>query len=446
MMNQSFPMDPNLIVVINFRVMDVPALEQMRAQLPLALPVQTLQFVQRHYLTKERRDPTVGELRFLDKLYAHKALHTFRLEEVLGTEEQLRAFYDICRMRDAWQAKTAPALRDLTDTCARYLTRAGIHPFTDALYAGEDTELAAVTCGHEPRLTLTLPHGQAVLLPLPPPDAPARAALCCLIPTGNEPLASEITRFLRAHTTVQITPLGIVKKEGVLPHLLTLPGLSLNAAALPGYQPLEGPTALLSCAEGCLLFLVPEKQLHTLFERPSPLTHLGNVRADGKLQVHYAGVLQLSLDLAFLQSMIPFRPERVHLPDTSEEVQGRAFVSNNKEILGGIECTAANEYTFLSFLTEAARNGADLTHATVTAALELPRTRTRECLPEATSLLLALHRATAELTLPAIHPRRVLSDTSKARLCFFVHAPLDAPRAVGEVTDYAALRAIFWDK
>lgn len=446
MMNQSFPMDPNQITVINFRIMDVPALEQMRAQLPLALPVQVLQFVQRHYLLRERRDPVIGELRFLDKLYANEAWHTFRLEEVLGTEEQLRAFCDVCRMRDAWQEKTAPTLRDLTDTCPKYLMRAGIHPFVETLYAGEDTELAAMAGGREPRLSLTLPHGKAALLPLAPPDAPAHAALCCLIPTGNEPFASEITRFLGAHTAEQITPLGTVKKEGVLPHLLTLSGFSLNATALPGYQPLEGPAALLSCGEGCFLFLVPQKHLHALFAHPAPLTHLGNVQNGGKLQVHYAGVVQLSLDLAFLQSMIPFRPEHVQLPVATEEVQERAFVTDRKEILGGIECTAADETTLLQFLKEAASRGADLTRATVTATLETPRARTRESLPAAVSLLLAVHRVTAELTLPAIHQKHVHADVEKPRLCFFLHAPLGAPRAVEDITDYAALRALFWDK
>ena len=69
-------------------------------------------------------------------------------------------------------------------------------------------ELAAMAGGREPRLSLTLPHGKAALLPLAPPDAPANAALCCLIPTGNEPFASEISRFLGAHSAEQIAPLG----------------------------------------------------------------------------------------------------------------------------------------------------------------------------------------------------------------------------------------------
>ncbi len=447
-MNTSFSFDPNRAPISHFCLMDADTLLQMRTELQLTLTVRDLQTCQRYFMARERRDPTMGELTFLDKLaqHAQAQVQDRPCEEISAEEAPLRAFADICRMREAQGKQTPPSLSDMLDCCAQYLARAGLHPHTDKLYAGNDAHLAAHAGGYPPRLVLSLPHSAAAVMQSAPAPLPRQAVLLRLLPTGNEPFANEIARFLQQHRRRKLHPLAVTGQEGILPHLLDLPGLVLNTATLHAYDPAKGPASIFACTEPSFLFLAPKKHLYALFESRVPLFHLGELKKDGICLLHHASLPQLSVELRLLRTLFRAQPIKAALSAPARTDAVATFVQNGGEGLYGIESASLDESDLLAFFKEATARGADLKRATASLVLTLPHEAPDTCVQAALPAVLATHRTLAELTLPVIHPKTQFADVHSPHLSLFLHAPLGTPRATDDVTDMPALRALFWDK
>ena len=340
--------------------------------------------------------------------------------------------------------QTPPTLSDLATAAPQYLARAGIHPFTDDLHVGTNEILAALAGGYPPRLVLELSGTSAALLDTPAPSLPAYGTLFLLFPAPNSPFATDIARLLAAYRTQGITPIAVTQNEGVLPHLLTLPGAHVDVAAIPGYDPTKGCASLCGCGRYCLLFVAPHELRSTLLSSGARICAIGALSETECLSFSRAGFPLFSLSIPFLRRMQEPRVRSLTLHDADAPNTAPRFAESNTELLCGMDLTAPREQDLLHLLCEAARRGADIAHATVALTLELPYPPSPHALGTALPLLLCAHRTCAELTLPATTPRILHTNVSAPRLSVFLAAPRTAPQDVTDVADFKSARALFY--
>ncbi len=436
------------LTVNHFRLFSPMELQRLCADLQLSLTHATLARVQHVFRTRELRDPTTGELCFLSALARlfYKMPSGSRLCVQEGAPEQLRIFRDLFTKWDALGESTSPTLPEAMDVLPRYLTRVGIRARNSGLYCGRATELAALCRGMPPSLALELSHTAAALIDTSLPNIPQNGMLLLLSPTKSAPFADEIAAFLQANHDKQLIPLATPEQEGLFPHLLRFGGVILDSAAIPRFDPAKGPASLLRRGRGTFLFLAPQGAVSALFASGAPLSLIGTLAPTGKLQIHHGAQSLLSLDLSLLRSMQGMHDAALHLTATAEQdFLTPRFTENADTLLCGTEITSGAEQALLALCTDAARRGADLTRATLTAALELPLDAGTETLCAALPLLLGYHRAAAELTLPAVHHRQILVSEKTPCLSVFLTAPKGIAREVDTPCDWQTARKTFFD-
>ena len=435
------------LTVNHFRLFSPIDLQRLCADLQLSLTPATLARIQYVFRTRELRDPTTGELCFLSALARlfYKMPGSARLCVQQGSPEHLRIFRDLFAKWDALGECTAPTLPEAMDVTSRYLARAGIRARANGLYCGRATELAALSQGAFPSLALELSHTAAALTDASVPNIPQNGMLLLLSPTNKAAFADEIAAFLQANRDKQLIPLATPEQEGLFPHLLRFGGVILDSAAIPRFDPDKGPASLLKRGKGTFLFLAPQGAVSALFATGAPLSLIGTLAPTGKLQIHHGAQNLLSLDLSLLRSMQGMHDAALHLPATTEQsFSDPKFTENADTLLCGTEITSGAEQALLSLCTEAARHGADLSRATLTAALELPLDAGTETLCAALPLLLGYHRAAAELALPAVHHRQILVSEKTPRLSVFLCAPKGAARDLELPCDWQTARKTFF--
>ncbi|MBQ3483311.1 MAG: hypothetical protein IJA78_03960 [Clostridia bacterium] len=433
--------------VHNFRNLTPQELSHLCAELGLWMNEQERVLCRDYYRTRKERDPTVWELKFLDRFlaacHAQPSVPAAR-ELITENTDYARAWLDIARQRRELGQTGAPTLSALASTCGTYLSRAGIVPRDTSLFCGRTAELAARCAGKAPTLMLDLGGVAAARVPQPMPRPAAATLLLALAPTGNEPFFAEITRFLATHRARGVYALCTTVASDLLPRLLGLNGLVLDAGKLP-----EGTGEL-------LLLLAPEAAIPTLFATGAPLTLLGSTDDSGRLVVREGAAVRASSDLRFLRDLASVR----HLLCvTAHNMTPPApafpqFTENAHTHLGGVRTESGAERALLTLLCELMIRGARTAHATLCAVLELPRAADTQALSAALVLLLELHRVTAELSLPSQSVRVITAPCEHPTLSVFVSAPVATCRADAAAAfqkaaaerDFTAMRAALAEK
>lgn len=436
----------NRLTVRNFPLLGPNDLQAVSADLELTLPLPALVRCQHAFGVRERRDPTVGELRFLGavaKLWRTLPTSAY-IGEIDAGEEETRVWRDICRKRAELCDDALPTLADVMEVAPRYLARAGFPAEEKRLFCGRTAETAANAAGAAPEIALTLGDLTAAVADRPAPPAFPRAALLLLSPTGNAPFADEIRAFFAAYPDLPLTPLALPAAEGLLPHLIRLSGVMLDTAAIPGSDAAKGPAGLTEVGRDALLFLAPEGALGALFASGAPLSLIGTTAPTGRMQVRHGVETTLSLDLSLIRSMQIMHTVTI-APANAPEIAPSApvFAETDGKLLGGTIAGGEAEKAVLTLAAQAYRRGADLTHATLTAALETPIGHAGA--DRALRLAMGLHRAVAELTLPVAAPRLLSTSDGAPRLTVFLCAPKGPAREGAALpADFAEARALFY--
>ena len=442
--------------VFNFCLFDEKALSALKADLSLSLPTEAMLLCRDHFRILERRDPTVGDLRFLDALAAlwqdmPDAVTVDAPAFSLG--EDARVFSDMLQKAAALPPCTR-SLPFLMDIAGLYLSRCGMMPRED-LRCGSSTELAAL-CGKNgaPTLSLELDGTAAMLSPMPAASSPFhQTAICLLFATGNAPFADEAARFFASHRALGLSPVAAPAYEGLFPHLLALGGLTLDVSQLAGYRPDVGAASLLHLCKDTVLFLAPDAALPRLLSEGTPVICCGMLNRGDRLCIYYRGELLLSLSTRLLHALRPCRRHSPAVGARDDKELSRGITASSDTVLGGIAAEGGCEQTLLSLIGEMRERGADLSNATATAVLELPPMR-GEVLSQALPLVLDYHRVLTELALCSCRHRQLVRKTlSKPRLSVFIAAKQQAQgdadfaarwRAAAAERDFAALRALLY--
>lgn len=436
----------NRMTVSNFRFLDAATMSALAQDLRLSCTSPSLFFIQHHYRTRENREPTVGELRFLDawlSLHA-KAPGARRILQVQAAPAQLAAWQDLTKKRSTLLDAEPPTLLDAMDTLPRYLARSGILPQQEALYCGSAEELAVRCRKSAPSLALELPDAAAALIEHPyHPTVPRQAALLLMSPSTNAPFADEIARLLSLPQLSRTVPLALTHGEGILPHLIPLSGIALDTETLPDFDTARGPAAL--CEAGChsLLLAAPEQDVPALLGAGYPLRLIGFIAPTGRIQLRSGTQSTLSLELSLLRSLMHTHTAALTLKEQISDPVLPVFTQNRDTLLGGFTCCGSVERAVLSLTGAAWQRGANIAKATLCAMLTLPLEDPASLAP-ALSLVLDYHRAAAELTLPALHHRILCVKEGSPKLSVFLTAPMGMTRTEELPADFQTARRLFY--
>ena len=440
----------NRMTVLNFRMMDATTLQALASDLSLALTPTALFHTQQYFAMREGRDPTVGELRFLNALARtlYHSPYSIRMAAASGDEELSRALLDLSHKRASLFATPDPTLLEALGTAGEFLQHSGVFPYTDLFYADTAGGLAAACRAQTLTLVAELAHTSAAILRQPPQIPPSHGMLLLLSPGGERPFATEISLFLAHVRELAITPIALIGAEGILPHLLSFGGVALDLAAIEGYDPTRAPSQLLGLGEGKLLLLCEEKDIAALRGAPPQLATIGALTHSGRLQLREGLTLPVSMELAFLQYFGAQRPFSPELKRPEKLNPSLAFAQNADELLLGAEIEGDAESALLLFATKAFEKGAALDRAVFSTALLLPAEPTPDILNTAFSQLAGFHRACCELTLPSVHNRLILDGTlSSPVLAVWLAAAKVAPReGVATPQDWESARQLFFGK
>ena len=443
--------------VFNFGIFDGNALTALKRDLSLSLSPEAMLLCRDHFRIWERRDPTVGDLRFLDALSAlwQDLPDTAAIDApTFEVSEDSRVYSDMLRKADA--LSPAPHhLPFLMNVAGQYLSRCGMPPHHEHLRCSHTTELAALYCSTSPALSLTLDGVAATLTPAPEASSIPHKAICLLFPTGNAPFANEAARFFASHRAIGLTPIAAPLDEGIFPHLLKLGGSNLDVSAFADYRPDIGAASLLPFGKNTVLFLAPEAALPHLYAERVPFVCCGMQSGIECLQIHRGGELLLSLSTRLLHALRPCRSVCPTVGAHNEREAARALGASDKTVLGGITATGGCEQTLLSLIGELAERGADLSHATATAVLELPPMQDAHAVVSgALPLVLDYHRVLSELALPSHHHKQIVrNELTEPKLSVFIaadqQAKVDADFAAkwhsaAVARDFSTLRALLY--
>ncbi|MBQ8357323.1 MAG: hypothetical protein IJX39_05880 [Clostridia bacterium] len=446
--------------VVNFRLFDDHTLMSLARDLGLSRLQEgnRMPRCRDHFRMREGRDPTVGELRFLDALAAlwAKMPGAAVIQGIDSTPEDTRILNDIIHKENSLLESGAAIthnLPGLMDLAGRYLARCGVLPYHEHFVCGHPAELAARCEGAIPTSAIRLESTAAMLTDAPASPSPLARNLLLLFPTGNAPFRLEAARFFGLHRSLGLCPVAAPKDEGLLPHLLGLGGVIFDISALADYRPDVGAASCLTLGRDGILFLAPDEALPHLFTANAPLVLCGGVTGDQRLLIRRGNEVVLSLWNDLLTALRYTHASHFSLPSRHERQIDRTIGASAASLLGGVTAAGGCVSSAIGLIGEMARQGADLSRATVTAVLEMPPVGANDReVAEALPLILDYHRIICEFALPTCNHRQLMrEDIASPQLSVFIAAKSGAPRdeaftaawqTAANAQDFSALRRL----
>ncbi len=430
--------------IINFGSYREQQLEQMKRDLKLHLPLQTLSFCANYYLTQAKRDPFIEEIRMLDHLFlrAQTTLSFVAPTELLTNCDFVAETYaDMMKKRHELRpdAKTPCSFAEALNLATLYLKRAGKESeFPNTLFSLEDlknvrrAQLASnFIASPSSAIGLRTVHREKAL--------PETGDLFVLLRSGDELIPTSyqksLANLLDSPTATQhLSAARRVSEKGLLYEILQLTGsarIDLKCLSLSG-EPLSLTMLADAYAGDCLIRISPK-----FYPAFSKAAKEAGVRAtvfaaamNGSRLLFTEGKVPLfELESGFLRAVFPaFRASIkingeelapsapiLHTPKTtsvctyltSEQnvavhtVSHRGILSSaaSSQPEGGF-FKAALETLLTSVLTLAAA-GCDYRELRAAVGLSLPTKETDSVhLGEAMASILGIYRLQAELGLP----------------------------------------------
>ncbi|MBR2010550.1 MAG: hypothetical protein IKA06_02215 [Clostridia bacterium] len=437
-----------------FRMLDGARLEALKNDLELHITPAGLSFCQRQFRA-ERRDPLVGELRFLSAL-AHSA-HRFAAPELTDLHfedpHDARIWQDICRQRAVLSKNTPPTLSCVMRTATDYLARAGREVYHKNLYCATDEIVAAACRGKTPDLALGIGDISAAFMPKFTGEAP-RVGQFLLALRKREALSLSCTvaHFLKANAAFSPIPVLAIGEEGLGVHLSALPfGAELDVIDLPDYDREQDTAGLVNACRNTVIFAVSETAVKPLLLCGAPVKLIGRVLGSGRIVLKDGIRMLLSLPQAFLAAWQGKRQAALTVPPSPVHgVPARITLTENEtQLLAGVRAEHSVLPSLLHLLKALLLAGGDFKKASLAATLTLP------CDAEgaALSLLLPYHRFASELSLPTASYHIAVKESAKPVLTVFLAAEkagLPCKKQCNALSealkkgDFAALRQIIY--
>ncbi len=442
-MNSTFDCFAERVPIPRFCLFGKEALDALCREYALDNLCPLLPRLQQYFRMREHRDPFLHELLFLEQLAAHFAgiPQAVRVVSVGGDAQSVQTFADLCAKWSTLGESSPPSFLQMMEVAGRYLARAGITPCVDVPTVGTHEQMVLVQKDAPDATQLKLEHATATLGRHAPVRLPTRGVLLLLTPTKDAPFTEECTAFLAATSPLGVKPVAVVGEEGVLVHLLHTGGAMLDLTVLAAdAAPLEIP---LSAGRHSLLLVAPEQAVPSLFDGERPLSLIGSLTPGERLTVLRGGAELLALDFSLLRGFYEPRPLALHCaPDVPADAVC-TFAEHGDTLLGGVSVERDASGALLALATDAWCRGADLGGAALSVLLECPAGNAATA-ERALPLLLGLHRASAELTLPVVRSSLAVSKDVTPRLSLFLSAKKGTPREATLPQNWQAARDLFF--
>ncbi len=441
-------------IVTGFHLLDNTGLERLKNDLELSISPAGLAFAKRHF-TAERRDPLVGELRFLSALAQSANRYTTPLLTNLHIEDEsnARVWQDICRQRTVLSKNEAPTLPSIMQTATDYLARAGRMAYHKNLYCAPD-EIAAAACrGSTPDLALSIGGISAALMPNVTGATPrAGQFLLALSAEAGLSLSCTVAHFLKTHSAFSPIPLAAIGEEGLGVHLSALPlGVELDVTSLAGYDKEQDAAGLVRACPNTVIFAVTQTAVHPLLMSGAPVSLVGKLQGGERIVLKNGLRMLLSFPKAFLAAWQGKRQASLTVPSTPvyHEPVKISCTENETELLAGARAEHSLLPTMLQLLKTVFLAGGDLKKASLAVTLTLPYNTEAAAL----SLLLPYHRFASELSLSTASYHITVREIEKPVLTVFLAAKkkdlpcekqCNALSAALSAGDFSALRQVLY--
>ena len=454
-----FAITANQLPVRGFIHFSPTRLADLKHELSLYLSVAGLQLVAKQFAA-ELRDPTVGELRFLDALSRTLAAlpQSTQLTELHFAEKSdARIWQDICRDGADEKQAAAPTLASVTRVSAMRLAKAGHLPTMTELHVAAAPDMALTTFTAPPALSLEVDGTAAALTETAtvyPPLGPGQILLA-LSADSDASLATTVTRFLRTYAALSPVPLAVIGEEGLGAHLSALPcGAEFDLCRCSDKTDGD-PATLATRLRHTVIFAVPQAVAHQILTGGAPVLLIGRLMAGDRIVFRDEPSVLMQFSRQFLCLWQSRRALSLHLPTRpcAEAPSAVIKTENDKHLLAGTSAKLQNALPSLTeLLARVYLTGARMATATLAAFLSVPQGNEGEAL----ALALDWHRFTAELALPTtdIKLQGAAKGTTPTLTVFCAAerapAPEPAEREALAVAlahgDFAALRQVMYQK
>ena len=457
-------------VIANFTLMQQDELGRLIAELGLRMTLRDLRYCQNQYRMRERRNPTVEELRFLDALYISRTqrieyygLRSFYTSDPILAETYADMIAKANRVRQDERPYT-PA--ELSGVLTRSLVQTGKKISVPSLCIGEDAPLRSLKHGRTESGCAVLNGIPAIIgdksndLPSPRTQPQPGDHILLLTSAGLSSSAfASLVVSLSLPADAQIIPIG---EKGLLEALLTFDGIYLVQDYLPGFSSTSPLHSLLDAFTDGILIRVDGDIALPLRDRAASVgliaSIIGKCAINQHLTIRREGQSPVQFETAFLRAFSPTLPADAEIPGVStrndihtttprsqtihaggncalfaEGIPNTPYAVQNNHILTGAVSYPSNN-TFLSSLfttiyavNRAVASGVD--HETLTLSNHLiPPTTSNTpnfAVGELMASLLGSYRVQAELAIPDVGGQfdNTAEECEKAQLTVFAAAP-----------------------
>lgn len=446
--------------VLNFITMSQDELGTLANALSLQMTVRDLRYCQNQYRMRERRNPTLEELRMLDAIYGsrtrrceHQGLRAFYTSDPIVAE----TYADLIAKASHLRRENRPYTPlELSGVLTRSLEQAGKTPSVPTLRIGSDAPLRLLTDGCTENGSamingITAVIGQknsklAIMHSLPQQTD----QLILLTPSGMSSAAFAATiAALPLPNKAQMVSVGA---RGLLDALLTWNGVYLVWDYLPGIGD-DAPLAkLITSYTDSMLILVDGEHAAALRDAAAAVgltaSIIGKYTPNQRLTIRRNGCAPLQIETAFLRAFSPILPADAEIPGTCMQADNESKYKGSQTIIPSGDCalfsaaipdtpyavqhehllTGASSHptshtfrtallTTLFAINRAVAAGIDYNELTLSKQIYTPRTENQGLdMGETMSALLGCYRAQAELALPDVGNRFAESADGSAHL------------------------------
>lgn len=457
-------------VISNFLSIQQDDLGRLISELHLNMTVRDLRYCQNQYRMRERRSPTVEELRFLDALYATRTnkIEYHGLRSFYTSDSMLAATYAdmIAKANRVRQDERPYTPAELSGILTKTLVQTGKKISVPSLCIGQDAPLRALKYGRTETGCAVL-HGVPAIIGEKNTDLPAAKTkaqptdhILLLTPAGLSAVTfATLIASLSLPTDAQIVPIG---ETGLLEALLGFDGVYLVMDYLPGLDGGSPLSSLLSAFTDGILIRIDGDMALDIRDRAAraglTASIIGKCAINHQLTIRREGQSPVQFETAFLRAFSPTLPADAEIPGVGSRndihvttqlpqtvlsggdcalfaanLPNTPYVIQNDHILTGAVSYPSNStflssmFTTLHAVNRAVAAGADYETLTLSNQITSPTVSdsVNFAAGELMASLLGAYRVQAELALPDVGGRfyRGEEGDNKAHLLVFTAAP-----------------------
>ena len=337
-------------IISGFTRMSAEMLTGLISEWNLHMTLRDLSYCQNQYRMRERRDPTLEELLFLDTLYTSRIgrIESYGLRAFYTSDPIIAETYaDMIAKANHTQREQRPYTpAELSGVLTQTLRRAGKKISVPSLCVGTDAPLRSLQYGRLEVGSATLHHTLAIIADkhdsIPSAYTPPQATdhLILLLPGGLSSSAfAERVASLALPKHTEILPIG---NHGLLEALLHFDGVYVVPSYLPGADENANLSDLIaSYTEGILLRLDDEIAISVrdrASEKGLVASIIGKCTANRYLTIRRKEQTPIQWETDFLRAFSPILPADVEISHIGTNCDIHVTAPQTQTICAGGNC------------------------------------------------------------------------------------------------------------